>query len=448
MSELKDIAAHLVDIAGREGADDVIAEATDSRTHLVRFSNSEIDAVNSWEESYVQMFVAVGKRTLASDLRDMGNLDSLVRALVSSAGRAPENKGYGGIASGRFKYRPCRADRAIVNIKDPSKHVHDSISAAESEGADNVGGTLYIRHTRTGIASTGGALASDESAAAELSVRAFSQPEASGQAVSCTSRLSSLAAGRAGARAGELSVKAKDPVQGEQGKFDIIIEPLFLGSVMHSTMRRMSALYVDIGMSMYAKKIGKKVASKEVTIVDDPTIPSISQRAFDHEGMPTRRNVLVKDGVLKTYLHGTSTAKRFKTKSTANAGTFIPTLFTIPTEPTAFHPVVEPGDWKTDEIISDTKRGLYLNNTWYTRYQDYSTGEFSTIPRDAILRIEDGEIVGAAKNIRVSDNMLNLWKSVDAVSRSSEEVFWWDEASPPSTLPTLRIRQMNITRSS
>lgn len=448
MSELRDIAARLVGVAEADGADDAIAEATDSRTHLVRFSNNEIDAVNSWTESRVQMFVAIGKRTLASDLRDMDNLDSLVRELVANARRAPENKGYGGIASGRFRYRLGKADRAIVNIKDPSKHVHDAISAAQSEGAENVGGTLFIRHTRTGIASSGGALASDESADAELSVRAFSQPEASGQTVSCTPRLSKLDASRAGARAGELSSKAKDPVQGEQGKFDIIIEPLFLGSLIHSTTRMMSAMYVDIGRSMYAKKIGKQVASKEVTIIDDPTIPSTSQRAFDHEGVPTRKNVIVKDGVLKSYLHGTSTAKKFKTKSTANAGMFIPTLFSIPTEPMAFHPVVKPGDWKTDELVADTKRGLYLNNTWYTRYQDDSTGEFSTIPRDAILRIEDGEIVGAVKNIRVSDNMLNLWKSVDAVSKSAQEVFWWDEASPPSTLPTLRIREMNVTRSS
>ncbi|MCJ7463708.1 MAG: metallopeptidase TldD-related protein, partial [Thermoplasmata archaeon] len=113
-----------------------------------------------------------------------------------------------------------------------------------------------------------------------------------------------------------------------------------------------------------------------------------------------------------------------------------------------FHPVVVPGDWKVDEMIADTKRGLYANNTWYTRYQNYSTGEFSTIPRDAILRIENGEIVGAVKNIRVSDNMMNLWKSADAISKSSEEIFWWDEAAPPSTLPTARFRGLNVTRSS
>jgi PmbA protein len=210
----------------------------------------------------------------------------------------------------------------------------------------------------------------------------------------------------------------------------------------------MSALRVEIGTSMYAKKIGKVVASKEVTFADDPTFDSISRRAFDHEGVPCKRNVTIKDGVLKTFLHNTSTAKRFKTRTTANAGPLIPTLFTIATQPVPFHPVVGPGDWSADEIIGDTKHGLYVNNTWYTRYQSYMTGEFSTIPRDAILKVENGEIVGAVKNVRVSDNMMSLWKSIDAISKKSEEIYWWDEAAPPSTLPTCRVRSMTITRSS
>jgi len=447
MTSMKELASDLVRVARDEGAKDAIAETMNSSTQLVRFSNSEIDAALSWVERHAHVFVAVGKRTLVADIRDFDTAHTRVKELVRNARMAPESKEYGGIASGRFKYKPGRPDPAVVKLKDPAKHVHDAINAAERAGANNVGGTLYVRHDVTGIASSGGALASDEGAALELSVRAFSQPEASGHSVSVTPRLAGLRAKETGTRAGELSVLAKNPVQGEQGRFDIVVEPLFLGSMMHSSVRMMSAIIVDIGMSMYAKKIGKKVASADVTIADDPLMQSSSRRAFDHEGAPTRRNVMVKDGVLKTYLHNTSTAKRFRTKTTANTGPFVPTLFTIPSQPVAFHPVVETGDWKPEEIISDTKHGLYLSNTWYTRFQNYASGEFSTIPRDAILRIEEGEIVGSVKNIRISDNMMSFWKSADALSKTSQEVFWWDEASPPATLPTVRSRQMDITRS-
>lgn len=447
MTSLKEIAFDLVRAACDDGADDAVAETFDSSTRLVRFSNSEIDSTLSWTERHAHVFVALGKRTLVAHIRDLEASRAQVRELVSRARNAPVNKEYGGIASGRFKYKPGRADPAVVKLRDPAKHVHEAIRAAEAAGSDNVGGTLYVRHHITGIASSCGAMASDERAALELSVRAFSQPEASGHCVSVAPRLASLRAKETGARAGGLAEMAKNPVQGEQGKFDIVVEPLFLGSIVHSTSNMMSAMLVDIGMSMYAKKIGKRVASPDITIVDDPLMQSSSRRAFDHEGAPTRRNVIIKDGVLKTFLHNTSTARRFRTRTTANTGPLVPTLFTIPSQPIAFHPVVEPGDWKTEEIISDTKHGLYMNNTWYTRFQNYATGEFSTIPRDAILRIEEGEIVGAVKNIRISDNMMNFWKSADALSKTSQEVFWWDEASPPSTLPTLRAGQMNITRS-
>ncbi len=147
-------------------------------------------------------------------------------------------------------------------------------------------------------------------------------------------------------------------------------------------------------------------------------------------------------------MHNTSTAKRFKTKTTASAGPMIPTTFAMAAQPLLFHPVVSPGDWTRDEIFEDTRNGLYVNNGWYIRFQNYSTGDFSNIPRDAILKVVDGEVVGPVKNIRVSDNLLNMWKSVDAVSKDQQEIYWWDEAAPPSTLPMVRARAMNITRSS
>jgi len=253
---------------------------------------------------------------------------------------------------------------------------------------------------------------------------------------------------RTGERAGALAKMAENPILGEQGKFDIVMEPLCLGGLVQSTSYMMSALRVEIATSMFAKKIGKRVASDEVTFVDDPTVDSISARAFDHEGVPTRRNIIIRKGILKTYLHNTSTAKRFKTRTTASAGPLIPTSSTITAQPIPMHPVLVPGKWNAEEIIADTKHGLYLNNIWYTRYQNYATGEFSTIPRDAILSIENGEIVGAVKNVRISDNMMNFWKSIDALSKSTQEVSWWDESAPPSTLPMIRATAMNITRSS
>ena len=441
MSELKEISQRMVEVARSAGADDVVAETIVSQVKQVRFSNSQIDAVNSWSERHLSLQVAIGKRVVASDIRTLEGLDPYAKALVELARKAPPNRNYEGVASGRFKYRRGRGDSRITKLKDASKFVHEAISGAERFGADNSGGTFFAIYERSALASTGGPLCEDEGTAANLSIRSFTQAEASGHAVCCTPTLSGMEAKKTGERAGEFASLAMDPVMGEQGKFDIIADPLFLGSLINSTSGMLSALRVEIANSMYVKKIGKRVASDQVSLVDDPTIRSTTRRAFDHEGVPARRNVLIKEGILKGYLHNTATAKRFKTKTTGNAG------WLISAQPVAFHPVLVPGDWDSDELIADTKRGLYINNTWYTRFQNYATGEFSTIPRDAILKVENGEIVGAAKNIRISDNLMNFWKSVDGISKESREIYWWEEAAPPSTLPTLRARQLTVTRS-
>lgn len=448
MSKFKELAQELMEAARDAGADDALAEVVESTTTQVRYSNKLIDATNWWSERSAMMFVSVGKRTFASDLRDLNEAKSLVPALVAAAKASPPNESYAGIASGRFKYGPVKVDRKIVNLRDPSRYVHEAIAAAESEGAVDVGGTLFVRHRKTALSSSEGHSAEDESAAMELSVRAFSQPEASGHSVCIVPRLAMLKARDTGRRAGELARLARNPVSGDEGKFDVIMEPLYLGDLIRPTSDMLSAKMVEIGLSAFAKKIGKPVASSDVTLADDPLIESSSRRLFDHEGVPTRRNVLIKDGVLKTFVHNTSTAKRFKTKTTASAGPMIPTTFAMAAQPLLFHPVVSPGDWTRDEIFEDTRNGLYVNNGWYIRFQNYSTGDFSNIPRDAILRVVDGEVVGPVKNIRVSDNLLNMWKSVDAVSKDPQEIYWWDEAAPPSTLPMVRARAMNITRSS
>jgi PmbA protein len=447
MSKLKEVAESLVQAALAAGADDAIVEVMDESTDQIRFSNSMVDTSNFWREMHAHLFVAVEGRTMSSDVRDIKGAKNAVRELVRMAKMTPVNEGYRGIASGKFKYRRSRVDPKLASLRNPARYAHEAIGAAMANGAVDVGGTLFVRKASWGIASSRGAQAEDANASMDLSVRAFTQPEASGQAVFVTPTLSKMRAADVGARAADLAVKAKNPVQGDEGKMDIVMEPLMMGSMLVQSASMASALSVELGMSMYAKKIGKGVASDEVTVVDDPSMNSMTRRAFDHEGMPTRRNVIIRDGVLKTYVHNTSTAKRFKTRSTANAGPVVATHFTTPNEPTLFHPTLKPGDWKIDEMIENTRYGLYINNTWYTRFQNYSTGDFSTIPRDAILLIRNGEIAGSVKNIRVSDNMLRLWRSIDAISRKPEEIFWWDEAGP-ATLPAARAKGIRITRSS
>jgi PmbA protein len=199
-----------------------------------------------------------------------------------------------------------------------------------------------------------------------------------------------------------------------------------------------SAYYVMVQLSVFVDKIGKRVAPEIVTLRDSPAAYSMSNRVFDDEGVPARENVIIEKGQLKTYLHNTSTAKVFKTKTTGNAGIVAPGPWNIE---------LDSGEMTRDELFREVRHGLYLTNTWYTRFQNYAAGDFSTIPRDGIFLIENGEIKQSLKDIRLSDNALRLLGNITGTSKERQHVHWWGEADPPSLSPYILMKDVQITTS-
>jgi len=273
--------------------------------------------------------------------------------------------------------------------------------------------------------------------AIELSIRAFSQREASGHGVECSSTIKGFDPARAGIKAGEIARQAKNPKVGVEGRYDIIFDPLFVGSLLGMWGSMTSAYSVMVHQSIFVDKQSQKVASDIVTLRDVPASYSVANRVFDDEGVPSKENVLINKGVLKTYLHNTSTAKIFETETTSNAGLVSPTPWNIE---------MDAGNMNGDQMFSEINRGLYLTNTWYTRFQNYATGDFSTIPRDGIFLIEKGEIKQSWKDIRLSDNALKMLNSIVGISKERQHIHWWAEADPPSLSPYILMKDIQITR--
>ena len=111
------------------------------------------------------------------------------------------------------------------------------------------------------------------------------------------------------------------------------------------------------GASFLAGKLGQKIAGDNVNIIDDGTIPGgFGTSPFDGEGIPTRRTVVIENGVLKSYLLNTYTAKKLKMQTTGNAARGL-----------AGTPGIGPGNYflqagaKTPkELIGGIKEGLYV----------------------------------------------------------------------------------------
>ncbi|MFB0558498.1 MAG: metallopeptidase TldD-related protein, partial [Candidatus Bathyarchaeia archaeon] len=237
-------------------------------------------------------------------------------------------------------------------------------------------------------------------------------------------------------KAGEVAWLARDPVAGEEGSYDIVFDPLITGSLLGIYAMMSSAFYVMIQMSIFRDRLGQEVAPEVVTIRDYPAAYSVESRLFDDEGFPTGEKAIVERGVLKTYLHNTSTAKLFGAQTTGNAGLVVPQAWNIE---------LDPGDLSRDDLFAEVEDGLYLTNTWYTRFQNYAAGDFSTIPRDGAFVVKDGEITQSLKDIRISDNALRMLKGVKSVSKERQHIHWW-EAMIPTLSPYVLIEDVRITR--
>ena len=435
---MEDYAERIVDKALDLGCQDAVADVTVNRSYQIRFAQNEVVISNRWRETTASVFLVHNKRVVASDIKDFTKLDAAMENLVKIAKSSKENPDYGGIAEGPFKYDRLVVDKRIVDLMHGSDYVQAAVNGALAEGAKECAGSFWKYDEEHYLRTSNGVRGYDHRANLYLSIRALVSLESSGHGIACGTKLSQFDPEKAGRKAGRIASLAKNPVGGEAGTYDVVFDPLIFGSMIDQVGGRASAFIVLAGLSPYAKKIGKRVAAGTVTVEDDGSAESIGRLRFDAEGVPTRRKKIIDKGVLKTYLHNTSTARKFKAKTTANAGLIAP-------QPHALF--CKPGNWTRDEIFEECRDGLWLTNTWYTRYQSYMTGDFSTIPRDGIFRIKKGEIVGVWKDIRLTDNLIKVWKSIAGLSKTVDQVTWWGEVSVPTFAPYALARKVRITRS-
>lgn len=435
---MEDIASKIVEKAISLGCQDAVADVVMNRSYQVRFAQNEAVISNRWRESTASVFFVYDKRVLASDIKDLSSADDAVRRLVKIAKSSQQNTDYGGIAKGSFKYDRVRPDPRILSLNDGGKFVETAIGGALDQGAKECAGSFWKYEDEHFLCTSSGIEAHDHRASLYLSIRALVSLESSGHGVACATKLSQFDPLKAGQKAGHIAALAKTPRPGKPGRYAVVFDPLIFGSLTDQIGGRLSAWVVSAGLSPFGKKVGKRVASSRLTVYDDGSADSIARKRFDAEGVPTRKNVLVNKGILKTYLHNTSTAKKFRTKTTGNAGLISPESHAI---------FVKPGDRSRDEIFSQVKDGLWLTNTWYTRYQSYVTGDLSTIPRDGIFHIVDGDVVEAWKDIRLTDNLLHLLKNITALSNKAEQTMWWGEVSVPNFVPYALIEDVGITKS-
>ncbi len=421
------------------GASDVVITTSSGKVQQIKFVDNQVISTNDYQKTGTELFASFNKRIISANLQEYTteNIGKTIAHMKKVAQHVLPKEDYNGIAHGSFKYMKKKFDSAIKNPGLSGVQIcEESVKEALGAGAKRVAGQLQLDYRTISLLTSGNVDVTADFSSAYFSIRAFTDKEASGAKTACSVYLDKLDAVDASRKAGELAAKAINPKQGKPGKYDVIFGPLPFAAFLNSIGHAASIFSVESGSSFFEGKIGKKVAGENITILDDPTHPeSIGSTPADAEGVPAKKTAIIEKGVLKNFLHNSSTAKKYGVQNTANAGLVAPRPWNI---------VLQRGNKSFDEMVSEVKNGMWITNLWYTRFQNYLTGEFSTIPRDAIFLIENGKITTPIVNIRVTDSFLRLLQNIAALGKDVQQIKSW-EAEVPTFTPSLLVKDVEIT---
>ena len=194
----------------------------------------------------------------------------------------------------------------------------------------------------------------------------------------------------------------------------IVLDPLVARSLLDHIFEGVNGDSIYRGASFLAGKLGEKIAGDNVTVVDDGTmVGGFGTSPFDGEGVPTRRTVVIENGVLQSYLLNTYTAKKLKLQTTGNASRGLAGTPSIGTG----NFFLQPGGKSPKEIIGGIRQGLYV-----TEFLGFGvnlvTGDYS---RGASgMWIDNGELAYPVEEITVAGNLKDMFRNISEIGNDLE----------------------------
>ncbi len=437
-SSIEEIAAFALSEGKNLGCSDVSVTAWKSNDSQVRFSNNTITLVNNVRNIALEVYISKDKKKIVGATYNPTEegIKRFVQNLLSSCNALPPSEDYAPLPEGPFHYHgeanfdPRVTDAPLVDF------VKQTIDSGLNAGAKRVSGSLNTRTIEQFILTTGGASGRDKQTKMLLNVRAFAEDNASGHGLSCTSYLSDFEPANAGYTAGDYAKRSLNPKMIPEGRYSVVFTPTVVANIL-PVASNASAFAIESGTSFLVDKLEQRIAVQTFKLEDHGVYPhGLGGAVFDAEGTPTGLTEIVGNGTFRSMLHNVTTAKKFGKKSTGNAGIIAPQPITIE---------FGSGDISLHDMIRETKDGVFITNNWYTRYQNYSNGEYSTVPRDAAFRIENGDLTEPLVGLRVSDSIPRQLNNIELISRERQWIEWW-EVHIPTLAPAMMIRDVQLTR--
>ncbi|MFH0888079.1 MAG: metallopeptidase TldD-related protein [Planctomycetota bacterium] len=297
----------------------------------------------------------------------------------------------------------------------------------------NISGIFSNKSSAIIIANSNGLFAYYPSTLAEFTCTALTN-SSSGKAEKTARNISQIKSSQIAKIAIDKALKSKNPINLNAGTYTVILEPAAAVELLvFMAFAGFGALPYQEGRSFMSGKIGKRIMGENISIVEDAYHPNILGMPFDFEGMPRKKVVLIDKGIARNVVYDRLTAKRNKCTSTGHGfpqpnphGPF-PTNLTL-----------APSNSSLKEMIASTEKGILITELHYTNLIDPMKMVITGMTRNGTFLIEKGNITKGIKNMRFTENILNVLSNVELISSETE-------LNHGCVVPALKIRNFNFS---
>jgi PmbA protein len=452
--DLESLAADVVAKAMKAGATDAEAVVREGDEFSVRVRMGKVETLEESGSRGLGLRVFLGQRSASASTSDLTaeGIEQLVEGALDLA-KVTEEDPFSGLPEkeefGAFPGDLHLYDEDVYSLPGTeriewARRAEAAALSADPRITNSDGGSFEAATGRKALANSRGFVGGYRSSYAGVSAAPVAM-DANGQMQrdgwwSSARRLADLdspeSVGREAARRALRRLGARRvPTQ----EVPIIFAPEVARSLIGTIFEAASGDAIWRGASFLAGRLGKQIAAPSLTVIDDNTmlLPTgmggFGSTPFDGEGLPTRRTVVVEQGVLRNYLLNTYTARKLGMKSTHNAARGLAGAPGIG----CGNFYLEPGALTPEQIIAEVPAGLYVTSLMgfgvNTVTGDYSRGATG-------LWIENGALTHAVEEVTIAGNLAEMLRNVTAIGNDLE--FRGAAASP-----TLRIDGMTIAGS-
>lgn len=440
-SDLTDLAERLVSAARRAGADQADAIAVRSVSLSVDVRDGEVEESQRSEGDDLGLRVIVGHKQAVVSTNDLkaNGFDALAERAVAMARAAPDDR-FAGLADPSL----LATKLPDLDLLDPEMPDVDVLEARAREA--EAAGLAVAGVTKSGgssaLAGIGGLVlvTSHGFHGATIGSRhGVSMTAIAGEGTgmerdydfSSTLHASDLENAQAiGRHAGERAVKRLNPRKVATRRVPVVFDSRISGSLVGHLASAANGSAIARKTSFLREKLGVKIFGAGIDIIDDPLRPrGLRSRPFDAEGIAGRSRKLVEDGVLKTWLLDSATARELDLQTTGHAQRGVSST----PSPGASNLHLAPGEKSPTELIADIKDGFYITDM-IGMGVNLVTGDYS---RGASgFWIENGELTYAVSEVTIAGHLFEIFASV---TPANDLVFRYG-----TNAPTVRVEGMTV----